>query len=179
MRVLNVGGGPSRVLPERYSGWSQDLLDIDPAVKPDVCCDAKQMSVLDPQIYDAVYCSHNLEHFHQHEVPVVLAGFMHVLKPGGSVDISVPNVMDAFKQMLGRSLDINDVYYRVPAGPIRFHDVLYGWNAAMSRGNLFYAHKCGFSALSLDETVRSAGFAEVRVAEAGPNLFATGIKPCR
>ena len=33
--------------------------------------------------YDSVYCSHNLEHYHRHEVPRVLAGFRHVLKAGG------------------------------------------------------------------------------------------------
>ena len=40
MKVLNVGGGPSRIIPDRYDGWVQHLLDIDPAVNPNICMDA-------------------------------------------------------------------------------------------------------------------------------------------
>lgn len=178
-RVLNVGGGQSRDLPERYFGWKQDLLDIDEKVAPDILGDAREMLTLDRDAYDAIYCSHNLEHYYQHEVPVVLAGFAHVLKPGGAVDIAVPNVMSVLKQMFERKLDISDVFYRVTGGPVRFHDVLYGWDAAMSRGNLYYAHKCGFSPLSLEQALRAAGFEQIQLADDGMNLFAAGIKPCR
>jgi predicted SAM-dependent methyltransferase len=39
-----------------------------------------------------VYCSHNLEHYYHHEVPRVLAGSLHVLKPHGFAEIRVPDV---------------------------------------------------------------------------------------
>jgi hypothetical protein len=176
MIVLNVGGGPTRSLPSEYDGWKQHLLDIDPSVNPDVCCDAKEMGNLAPEDYDAVYCSHNLEHFYAHDVPVVLSGFMHVLKSGGFVHISVPNIKNLMQSMLAGNLDINDVWYRAGDNPITFHDVLYGWSAAMNKGNLFYSHKCGFTPLSLSKALNDAGFDKVRVLDQGANITAVGYK---
>jgi hypothetical protein len=176
MRVLNVGGG-SRNLPERYNGWDQVLLDIDPAVNPDVCCDALEMHKLPANEYDAVYCSHTVEHFYQHDVPTVLAGFLHVLKDTGFADIAVPNLSHLFKSLMVSNLDINDVWYRTGQGlPITFHDVLYGWSQAMQKGNLFYAHKCGFTAHSLGTVLANVGFKSVQVAEQDANLFAFAHK---
>ncbi len=109
-KVLNVGGGPTRDLPIFYKGWTQVLLDIDPQVKPDVVCDAKQMGKLPRGAYDAVYCSHNLEHFYRHEVPNVLAGFQHVLKADGFAHIMVPDMNAVFEALKDR--DINDTWYR-------------------------------------------------------------------
>ena len=175
--MLNVGGGASRYLPPEYDGWEQDLLDIDPAVKPDICCDA--LELVDKHEhqcrYDAVYCSHNLEHFYAHEVQQVLAGFKKVLQ-SGFVDISVPNVKGLMQTMLQGNLDVNDVFYRTGQGaPITFHDVLYGWSQAMSQGNLFYAHKCGFTAISLHKALSDAGFKNIQIVETNNNLTAKGF----
>ncbi len=83
-KVLNVGGNNRAIpLPSIYEEWVQLLLDIDPKGQPDVLCDARAMTDLPASTYDSVYCSHNLEHYHRHEVPKVLAGFRHVLKADG------------------------------------------------------------------------------------------------
>lgn len=177
MIVLNVGGGTNRNLPPEFDGWDQVLLDIDPECKPDICLDAKKLKDLDGGQYDAVFCSHNLEHFYAHDVPVVLAGFLHVLKDGGFAQIAVPSLTRALDAMRERSLDIGDVWYRTSAGsPITFHDVLYGWGHAMEAGNLFYAHKCGFTRISLGDALLKAGFAGVRIGEDAFNLVAMAYK---
>jgi hypothetical protein len=73
-RVLNVGGHDKRIeLPPQYAGFEQILLDVDPTVTPDILCDARELSKLEPRQFDAVYCAHNLEHYYRHEVPSVLA----------------------------------------------------------------------------------------------------------
>ena len=75
-RVLNVGGNSRAIrLPAHFDGWEQHLLDIDPKVRPDILCDAREMLTLPGGNYDAIYCSHNLEHYFRHELPKVLAGF--------------------------------------------------------------------------------------------------------
>ncbi len=175
-RVLNVGGGGSRTLPPLYRGWEQTLLDIDPAVHPDVCCDALQLATLPARQYDAVYCSHNLEHFYQHDVPTVLNGFAHVLKKTGFVHLAVPDVLALMHAVVEGKRDINETWYICSAGPIRFHDVLYGWGKVMSEGNLFYAHKCGFSEKSLTKYLKSAGFVSVFTATANGNLEAFAFR---
>ena len=160
---------------------SQDLLDIDGAVSPDLLCNLLDMPKLYPgklNHYDAVYCSHNLEHYYAHEVPKVLHIFMSALKDGGSVEISVPNVKDLMRAMLATNLDIGDVWYRVGDAPITFHDVLYGYGPEMAGGNIYYAHKCGFTGLSLWNALARAGFENVTVADEGMNLRGRGTKPC-
>lgn len=176
MIVLNVGGG-SRNLPAQFDGWKQHLLDIDPNVNPDVCCDGATLgsrSALFGQ-YDAVYCSHNLEHYYWHDVPKVLSGFLKVLKAGGYAEIHVPNIKHLM-QTIG-SLDIQDVWYRLADGtPVTYHDVLYGWDRAMSNGNLFYAHKCGFTPISLMVALSDVGFRDIQIVDQGSNLMAKGYK---
>ena len=93
-RVLNVGGNSRRIpIPAHFSGWEHHLLDIDPAGAPDIVCDARELQALPAASYDAVYCSHNLEHYFRHDLPRVLAGFLHVLKPDGFADIRVPDML--------------------------------------------------------------------------------------
>lgn len=62
-KVLNVGGNTKAIpLPPEYAGWEHVLLDIDPKGNPDVVCDARELTTLPSATYDAIYCSHNLEH---------------------------------------------------------------------------------------------------------------------
>src|SRR5690349_18380329 len=98
-RVLNVGGNDRMFhsLPNEYAGFQHLLLDIDPSVSPDILCDARQLVTLGANQFDAVYCSHNLEHYHRHDVTKVLAGFMHVLKEGGIAQIKVPDIADVMR----------------------------------------------------------------------------------
>lgn len=176
-KVLNVGGGASRDVPLIFKGWDQDVLDIDPMVQPDIVCDAKDMRKLRGQTYDAVYCSHNLEHFYRHEVPTVLQGFVHVLKADGFTYIVVPDIKSVLEALVRGNHDITDTAYISPGGPISFHDIIYGWGKQMSKGNLYYAHKTGFTEKTLTTALRSAKFAKVLTAtdDLG-NLFAFAFK---
>jgi hypothetical protein len=159
-RVLNVGGNSKDIpLPENYRGWENVLLDIDPRGKPDVVCDARELTKLEGAAYDAVYCSHNLEHYYRHDVPKVLAGFRHVLKDAGFAHIRVPDMGEVMRQVVQKSMDIDDVLYQSPAGPITVRDVFYGYGVEIERsGNDFFAHKTGFTQKSLVRMLESCGF---------------------
>ena len=175
MKVLNVGGGSTQ-MPEKYAGWDVDLLDINPEVGPDICMDARHLDQLQAGQYDAVFCSHALEHFHAHEIKALLNGFKHVLKTGGFVEIHVPDIQAVSKQLAEHEPDA--IAYTVDAGPITYHDILYGWNQALEAGNEFYAHKCGFSANSLGKAIFQAGFDRVEVWQGSCfDLLAYGVKP--
>jgi SAM-dependent methyltransferase len=162
-KLLNVGGGSRKIgLPPQYAGVEHLLLDIDPAGEPDVLCDARELRTLEPAQFDVVYCSHNLEHYHRHEVPRVLAGFMHVLKPDGYAHIRVPDMQAVMQLAVERKLDLEDVLYESPAGPIMVLDVMYGLGSQIERSGVdFYAHKTGFTQKSLLKLLREAGFANL------------------
>ena len=162
-KVLNVGGGSKSIaLPPQYAAFEHLLLDIDPKGQPDIVCDARQLSGLPAAQFDAVYCSHNLEHYYRHDVPQVLAGILHVMKDGGFVQIRVPDLTELMRVTVSQGLDVDDVLYTSPAGPVMILDVLYGHSPTIERsGEEFFAHKTGFTQKSLSNAVARAGFSSV------------------
>ncbi|MGA1303547.1 MAG: class I SAM-dependent methyltransferase [Cyanobium sp.] len=159
-KVLNVGGNNKAIaLPPQYADFEHLLLDIDPKGAPDILCDARQLTTLESGQFAAVYCSHNLEHYHRHEVPRVLAGFLHVLQEGGFAHIRVPDLQAVMREVMEKTLDLEDVLYVSPAGPIMVLDVIYGYSVEIERsGHDFYAHKTGFTQKSLLRVLQAAGF---------------------
>ena len=177
-RVLNVGGNSKAIpLPPQYAGFDHWLLDIDPTGEPDIVCDSREMSQLDTDIFDAVYCSHNLEHYHHHDVQRVLRGFLHVLKAGGFAHIRVPDMEAVMRAVVTNGLDIEDTLYQSPAGPISVLDVIYGYGRQIEEsGQDFYAHKTGFTAKSLEKALIKAGFVHVYVATSDLEISAIAFK---
>ena len=167
-KVLNVGGGSKKVpIPQFFADYEHCLLDIDPRGNPDVCCDARALTTLDADQFDAIYCSHNLEHYYAHDVTCVLQGFLHVLKPGGFAEIRVPDIGSLMQECVTKGLDIDDVVYTSGMGPVRVRDMLYGFGPEIeASGQDFYAHKTGFSSKSLSEALSRAGFG-IRVLRPG------------
>ena len=162
-RLLNVGGNSKNIaIPAHYADFEHMLLDIDPKGSPDIVCDARTLQTLTASQFDAVYCSHNLEHYYRHDVPQVLAGFLHVLRDGGFAQIKVPDIHEVMKIVMEKKMDIDDVLYESSAGPIMVLDVLYGYSVEIERsGNDFYAHKTGFTHRSLVKAIQTSGFSEV------------------
>lgn len=170
--VLNVGGGPGS-MPVEYMGWQQTHLDIDPDAKPDILGDARDILALIPEnSQDNVFCSHNLEHYHTHEVPKVLSGFRNVLKDGGRIEIRVPDL----KSVLASGKDINEVLYQSQAGPITVADVIWGFSKQIQAGNEFYAHKTGFNLPMLKQMIEDAGFKDVAVHSQDYELRAIAVR---
>lgn len=161
-KVLNVGGNTKAIpLPPQYAGFEHVLLDIDPKGSPDIVCDARNLTSLEGGQFDAVYCSHNLEHYYRHDVPKVLAGFLHVLKDSGFAHIRVPDLNELMRVTIERGLDVDDVLYQSKAGPIMVLDVLYGYSVQIEQsGQDFFAHKTGFTQKSLTAAFTRAGFAK-------------------
>lgn len=177
-KVLNVGGNSKAIpLPPQYAGFEHLLLDIDPRGAPDIVCDARELATLQPGRFDAVYCSHNLEHYFRHEVPRVLAGFLHVLKEGGFAHIVVPDLGEVMRVAAQRQLDVEDVLYQSPAGPITVLDVLYGYHVEIARsGRDYFAHKTGFTQRSLLNALHGAGYRNVYSATGNLEVSAVAFK---
>jgi SAM-dependent methyltransferase len=160
-RLLNVGGGSKSIpLPPEYTGFEHVLLDIDPQGAPDIVLDGRQLGELAAAQFDAIYCSHNLEHYFRHDVPKVLGGFFHVLKPGGFAQIRVPDLTELMRRVVQGKIDLEETLYVSPAGPVAPIDVIYGLGRQIETSGVdFFAHKTGFSDQSLARAVERAGFA--------------------
>ena len=161
-RVLNVGGNNKEIpIPKYYEGWEHHILDIDPSVSPDICCDAmtlKDRKEFEGQ-YDSVYCSHNLEHYYRHKVKDVLEGFNMVLKPEGFCYIAVPHIINVLRKVICYNMELTEPLYEVSGGPISAHDIMFGWGTQVeSSGCDFFSHKCAFTPKDLNTTLTNAGF---------------------
>ena len=164
--VLHVGCGTAdpRKLPAEFFApgqWREVRLDIDSSVAPDIVASITDMAAVGSASVDAVWSAHNLEHLFAHEVPLALAEFRRVLRPGGFALVTTPDLQRAAELVAQDRLE--DVAYLSPAGPIAPLDMLFGHGAAIAAGNHFMAHRTGFTARTLAAALRRAGFAEVRV----------------
>lgn len=177
-KVLNVGGNSKLIkLPPQYHDWEHILLDIDPRGEPDIVCDARELAHLPRSQFDAVYCSHNLEHYYRHDAIKVLSGFLHVLKEDGFVHICVPDMGELMRTVVRNNLDIDSFLYESPAGPITVRDVIYGYAVEIERsGNDFFAHKTGFTQNSLIALLKGCGFPYVYASSGNLEVLAYAFK---
>lgn len=162
--ILHVGPGHRRngaKLPAAFqtAEWREIRLDIDPANEPDIVGSMMAMPAVADASVDAVYSAHNIEHVYAHEVPVVLKEFHRVLKSGGCVVITCPDLQAVCALVAENKL--TEAAYHSPAGPISPLDILYGHSAALAAGHYFMAHKCGFTLKTLTEALQAAGFQSV------------------
>lgn len=139
--------------------WHEVRLDIDPQVQPDIIGTMTDMKAVASESVDALFSSHNIEHLYPHEVPVALAEFKRVLKPDGLVVITCPDLQSVCALIAQDKL--TEAAYQSPAGAITPLDILYGHRPALAQGNLYMAHRCGFTEKVLSGTLRQAGFAMV------------------
>ncbi|WP_396190042.1 class I SAM-dependent methyltransferase [Flavobacterium sp.] len=168
-KFLHVGCGPKR--KDRTTqgfntpGWQEIRLDIDPAASPDILGSMTDLSAVATESMDAIFSSHNIEHLYPHEVPVCLAEFLRVLKPVGFLVVTCPDLRSVCQLIAEDKL--TETAYQSPAGPIAPIDILYGHRPSMAQGNLYMAHRCGFTEKVLNGTLIAAGFKTVATLSRG------------
>jgi predicted SAM-dependent methyltransferase len=166
---LHVGCGPKHkdrtTRGFNTNHWKELRFDIDESVQPDLVGTMTDMSSVASGSVDAVFSSHNIEHLYPHDVPVALAEFLRVLKPDGFAVITCPDLQSVCALIAEDKL--TEPAYTSPAGPIAPLDILYGHRPAMARGNLYMAHRCGFTQKVLTGTLQAAGFATVAAKRRG------------
>lgn len=164
--VLHAGCGCAdhRDIPPgfRTPDWREVRFDIDPAVAPDIVGSITDMAPVITGSIDALYNSHVIEHLYPHEVPVALREFHRVLAPDGFVVLACPDLQSIAERVAADNL--MEPVSNSAAGPVAPIDMLYGHRPSLAAGNLFMAHRTGFTARSLMRLLMEAGFANVAVA---------------
>jgi SAM-dependent methyltransferase len=160
---LHVGCGPrtKQDTTAAFAGpdWREVRLDIDPSAKPDIVASMMDMPMVADNSVDAIFSSHNIEHLYPHDVPVALAEFLRVLKPDGFLVVTCPDLKSVAALIAEDKL--TEPAYQSPAGPIAPLDILYGHRPQLAAGNLFMAHRCGFTEKVMTATLVTCGFAAV------------------
>ena len=157
---LHVGCGPKRKnqTTRVFAGddWQEVRLDIDAAAQPDIVGTMLDMSAVESASMDAIFSSHNIEHLYPHEVPKALQEFLRVLKSDGFLVITCPDLQSVARLIADDKL--TETAYTSPAGPIAPIDILYGHRPQLTAGNLYMAHRCGFTLKVLLGTLQANGF---------------------
>jgi len=155
-RILDIGCG------EQYREFPDAVtvrVDIRDECNPDYRCDIRQLPFGDDE-FDGIFTSHVLEHFDREEHVKLLKEWLRVLKPGGTVQIVVPSIEWAAKQIAGGVVNVHVL------------NVLYG-----AQSNPYDYHKVGFTPNSLDELVTSHGCEVTEVkTDDFYNIFLSGVK---
>ncbi len=179
--LLHVGCGQKRkdrtTRGFNNDNWHEIRLDIDPSVLPDVTGTMTDMTLVKTSTVDAIFSSHNIEHLYPHEVPIALKEFVRVLSEDGITVITCPDLLSVSELVAQDKL--TDPAYDSPAGAIAPIDIIYGHRKSMELGNLYMAHRCGFTRKVLHSTLLSNGFAKVAtLARGGPyfDLWAVASK---
>lgn len=166
MRLLHVGCGGNSY-PTWLGSFDEEVrLDIDPQHSPDIVASMTDMG--DIGGFDALFSCHCIEHLYRHEVPIALAEFYRVLRPGGVALIIVPDLEDVKAN--------DEVRYVSPSGPVTGADMIYGMTRLVE-DNPHMAHHTGFVSETLESALKEAGFSSVHMVRSGGyNLVAAATK---
>ncbi|HSZ54596.1 MAG TPA: methyltransferase domain-containing protein [Tepidisphaeraceae bacterium] len=172
--VLHVGCGrldPALLAPPfRKPPWRQVRVDIDPEVKADIIASITNMPAVPSAACDAVFSANTLEHLYPHEVGTALGEFRRVLRDDGFAMLGVPDLRLIARAVLDDKLE--ETAYVSSVGPVAPIDMLFGFRPALRSGNLWMAHRTGFTATSLRNALAAAGFDVIEIREGQTDLIA-------
>ena len=150
-RKLHIGG------QEAKEGW--EILDASPSDIVDHTCDAKNLDKFNDNTFDVIYASHILEHFDYLKTGPVLSEWKRILKPNGSLYISVPDLIKLSTLLLSTDLTIEEQFH--------VSRMFFGGHI-----NSLDYHQAGFTAgILASRLLNDAKFARVEVLEELPYGF--------
>jgi glycosyltransferase involved in cell wall biosynthesis len=150
-RRLNLGCG-DKILPGFVN------VDIAPArggKQPDVVCDLRRLEPFATGSCDEVMAIHVVEHFWRWEVETVLAEWVRVLRPGGTLIVECPNLVAACEALL------HDPKASAGAGPEGQRTMWVFYGDPQWRDPLM-THRWAYTPDSLADLLRSVGLVNVR-----------------
>jgi predicted SAM-dependent methyltransferase len=139
---LHIGG------KEAHPDWK--ILDVEDRPEVDFVGNASCLAQFENNSIDAIYTSHVLEHFHHtlnNELIDTLQEWHRVLKPGGKLYISVPNLQVLCWLYLNPNLTAIERHYLMR--------IIFG-----AQTNEYDVHKAGFDFEILAMYLEEAGFEE-------------------
>lgn len=156
---IEVGGGDEA--SRRRPGWKQQ--DVRPLPGVDFCCDCWDIDKhVGEGSVDGIYSRHVFEHMTFHHGGLTLDAWRRVLKPGGEVEIVLPNLSFHVSQLfLKRDLE-GTIEPRTRAWSEerwKEHAIgsIFGWQRESDK-SLWDVHKSGYDCEMLERAFAGRGF---------------------
>lgn len=126
---LNLGGAGEGFLNGRIHGFL--TMDLRDGPDTDIVGDCSDLNRFSDRSVEAVYASNILEHFSLQRTGEVLKEWQRVLRPGGSLFISVPDFDATVKlyQKIGLTLWINYHLMGDQKHPLNYHYSLFNFSS--------------------------------------------------
>jgi protein O-GlcNAc transferase len=154
--------------------WQEVRVDERKLYKPDIVSPMTSMPIVGTAEYDAVYSSHSLDRLFSHQVPLAMKEMYRVLKVGGFALLAVPDIQKIAEHVAQGKLE--QALYNSGAGPIAAIDLIYGFRPVLADGDIAESHKTAFTARTLADKLRDAGFLSIKVTRDGMVLWALARK---
>lgn len=162
--AIDLGAGGTR---RQWDGYRTYTLDARPESKPDYCQDLRWLNLPDCS-YDLVASSHAFEHVPRWEQEKVWSEAFRICKPGGRLEVIVPNLAWAAAKIADGQCDEHVL------------NVLYGAQELHGYERLFNLHYFGYTPQLAQALAQNAGFINVTTEdwqtrpELGYNLIIRG-----
>jgi predicted SAM-dependent methyltransferase len=137
---LHLGCGNTHI-----PGWCN--IDMIRTGATDIVLDIRNLAGISNNCADKIYSCHVLEHFAHKEITGILNRWRDVLKPGGEIRISVPD-LDAITRIYQKNIN----HFNVP-GNQPWVALIYG-----GQKDRYDFHKTGFNFCWLSYLLKSCGF---------------------
>jgi hypothetical protein len=142
-----------------FESWEQLRVDVDEGVQPDIVASITDLSAIPDGYADALWSAHCIEHLYSHDVSLAIREVYRVLAEDGFGCLIVPDLQAIANFISGDKL--HETIYMSPAGPITAHDMIYGFGAAIARGQVSMAHRSGFTPTLMLQRLQEQPFGEI------------------
>lgn len=151
--AIDLGAGESH---REWAGHKTYRLDARKESNPDYCQEIENLNLPDNH-YDLVASRHALEHVGRFQQEKVWSEIFRICKPGGKLEIIVPNLQWAAEKIANGEIDMH-VYNVVFGGAESDPDM-------QESGAIFNIHRFGFTPSIAKALAENAGFVDVKITD--------------
>lgn len=161
LHVYSAQAGSGR-MHAKFSGpdWEEIRLDPFDSNKPDILGDWNQLADIPDQSFDAIWTSHGVQHMFISEVPKALSHCHRILKDGGLMLITVPDLQSIAKAIYDGKSPVESLN-RIGQPVITSLDLLYGAFPSPPPATLM--NQSAFTAPSIGTAFKKAGFFNIEI----------------
>jgi SAM-dependent methyltransferase len=172
--VLHISGAIFEKQPiyMRYQGpeWYAVRVHADASAKPDFVADIRDLSAIPDESVDAIWIDQLLQTLPQSDISVALAECYRVLKSTGELGVCVPD-LPAIATHLAHGDMHRPLYRKADGTELSAIALIYGDSHRTDA-----AFRSGFSAESLNNTLRAAGFCAMTILRNDLHLWLGSFK---
>ena len=166
-KAIDIGAGGER---RQWDGYKTYTTDIRKVAGVDYVMDSLAMNLPDEE-FDLVASSHHLEHIPRWRQEDIWREMFRILKPGGTMEHTVPNVVWAANHLVDGHEDVH------------VHNVLYGAQEQHGYERELNTHFFGYTPVNAKALAEGAGLVDVEIVTyrddpvLGYNMVVKGRKP--